>query len=421
MSECHTSADEQIALWRCLLLEHDEILREEVDELEAHVREAVAEGVADGASEEQRVADAIAAVGTPWVVALEHAKADPGRVWRRRVQRMLAGPLAALVVMAPLTLLGAAVFTALVTAGAYYKTAVGWRRHVVSAGLGVACMLAWQVCRGRGPQLVAWLDSRVTRLRGAMQESFNAKCLFVAAFAAAAVMWAAPMALWDLPWPYGLYWSFSHYAFVTADTVWFAAAGVALAQWAHCKRAALCRLPAPERELAMVWARRVRWMAIGLMLHIITQLAAGSLGDAAVTLIWNGYGSFDEIVGAVAGIHVIEVGFVAIACLWVALPGRHPRLRPFTGIARWWRHASGLLTTTAAALLLGAVGALLVLLDLQSDVYPATQGYEGLRRALGVCKAIGHGLQLASLAVILVLVTQRRTPQAPDGARQLAR
>lgn len=151
MSEHPSTADDDraIALWRCSLLARDEILREDIDELEAHVREAVAERVADGVTESRAVTDAIAEVGVPRVVAAEYAKADPGRVWRRRVQRMLAGPLVALAALVPITLTAVVVTVALRAAGIRDEWALVSYLAVTWVGVLAALVAVGFLARGR--------------------------------------------------------------------------------------------------------------------------------------------------------------------------------------------------------------------------------------------------------------------------------
>ena len=93
MTHQEATAAEQLAIWRRSLLAHDELLRDDLDELDAHVRAAVEARTAEGTPEAEAVASAIRDVGPPAEIAAEYAKFDPNRVWRRRLRRMLAGAL----------------------------------------------------------------------------------------------------------------------------------------------------------------------------------------------------------------------------------------------------------------------------------------------------------------------------------------
>ncbi|MAF12181.1 hypothetical protein CMK11_17180 [Candidatus Poribacteria bacterium] len=97
MSHREATAAEQLAIWRRSLLAHDELLRDDLDELEAHVRTAVEAQTAEGTPEAEAAASAIRDVGLPAEIAAEYAKFDPNRVWRRRLRRMLAGVLVGMV------------------------------------------------------------------------------------------------------------------------------------------------------------------------------------------------------------------------------------------------------------------------------------------------------------------------------------
>jgi hypothetical protein len=99
MSRLGPAAEELVAVWRRSLTAHDEFLRDDLDELEAHVRTGVAARVADGVSEAEAFADAVGDLGPPAGIAEEFGKADPSRVWRCRLRRMLVGPLVGEVVL----------------------------------------------------------------------------------------------------------------------------------------------------------------------------------------------------------------------------------------------------------------------------------------------------------------------------------
>jgi hypothetical protein len=93
MNEHDAVADERVAAWRRSLQAHDEILNDDLRELEGHVRASAEAHAAAGASAGDALDKAIADMGVPAGIAAEYAKVDPNRVWRRRLRRMLVGPL----------------------------------------------------------------------------------------------------------------------------------------------------------------------------------------------------------------------------------------------------------------------------------------------------------------------------------------
>lgn len=405
----------QIALWRCSLVEHDEIVREEVDELEAHVREAIAERIADGAPESQAVADAIAAVGASWAVAGEYAKADPGRVWRRRVQRMLTGPLAAIAICLPITYLA----TAVANGTTARFRAAGWSMSVgvgvIAVGVIAALVGVARLSRGRPRWLASSLDDRLARLRDATRRPGNARLVALGAAVVTGLLWGAPL-VWQsvggadtaAPW--------MHLVLLTFGAALLVGPLVGLTQWTHCARRSRSPVAASDRECVMTWSRRVRWMLLGQVAVMLLGIATALLGALAAGLVWRVRGTFEQMVAAYMAAHVVPWGCAAAFAVSVA-QGRPTRtLRAVDRFVAWWRAAPRLRTTALAVAAYIVCGGVLGGLGYGALVAFRVQRYVGFTLAVQVCSAITYGLLPVAITGLLLLTTRAEPTPAREGS-----
>ena len=134
-------ADEQLAVWRAELAEHDEILRDDMDELEAHVQASAAAYQAEGMGREDAARLSIADLGSVSGIAAEYATMDPSRVWRRRIRRMLLGPLVAQALCLPLVIVTGLISWLLLSNG-YDLVAVGWPSALACCGVALVVVAA---------------------------------------------------------------------------------------------------------------------------------------------------------------------------------------------------------------------------------------------------------------------------------------
>ncbi len=134
-------ADEQLAVWRAELAEHDEILRDDMDELEAHVQASAAAYQAEGMGREDAARLSIADLGSVSGIAAEYATMDPSRVWRRRIRRMLLGPLVAQALCLPLVIVTGLISCLLLSNG-YDLVAVGWPSALACCGVALVVVAA---------------------------------------------------------------------------------------------------------------------------------------------------------------------------------------------------------------------------------------------------------------------------------------
>lgn len=408
MTHSSSGVEDQLTVWRCSLLAHDEILGEDIDELEAHVREAVAERVADGATESHAVADAIAEVGAPRVIAAEYAKADPTRVWRRRAQRMLAGQLVVSAMAAAVGLPAIAVGSVLMVVGTSDRRAA--LAAVVTGGVGLlaAVVLVGAVSRGRPRRLVAALYPFAARWRAALLVSTRARrtLLGLAAVVSLAGWIPVPFKLEPLFGDGDVVVFRDFFAVLAGSIVAVAPAIIAFIHWAHRGRGALARTPLVYREAATAVGRWVRWMLVGRLLVILTEIVAGLLGAFAVGGAWRTFATYDQVLAAFIGAHVIVVGG-AVAMAIAVSQGRPGRLtRKVDRAVNSWREASWLGSAGRAVgasfsivILLGALDALAFAACLDNQ-------YVGLGPAAFNCQVAGT-VVLPPLSAALLLLTLR--------------
>ena len=81
--------NESITHWKSVLSEKGACSRDEVNELEAHLREQVADLVEVGLSEREAFSVGVSRLGTPNALGTEYAKASPMRIWRHRLATLL--------------------------------------------------------------------------------------------------------------------------------------------------------------------------------------------------------------------------------------------------------------------------------------------------------------------------------------------
>ncbi|MBT3267467.1 hypothetical protein HN371_09960 [Candidatus Poribacteria bacterium] len=407
-------ASDQIALWRCSLAEHDEILLEDIDELETHVREGIAARVADGVAEERAAVDAIAAVGSPSAMAAEYTKLDPARVWRRRMRRMLAGSLAASATVASISVVMDLSALALMATGVAAGSVFAAVMAVAGSGALAALAAVAVMSRARPRRLVARIGLLVARRRTALVVSRRARLAFVGASAVVGVASLAPLPpslaqLHEASGPTVFTDLFGVLALVALAVV---GPTIALLQWAHCGRRPVARSPASDREAAMAWTRRLRWMLVGLLSVTLVGVVAGLLGALAAGLAWHALATYEQMVAAFVGTQIIVAGAACVIAFRVS-QGRHPRaLRAMDRAVRWWRRASLLRTTGLAVLLHAAIVMSLMTLGVVAAIAVWDNRYEGLVEVAQYCQAAGMALTPV-VASSLLLGTMR-----PEAVRE---
>ena len=422
MSECHTGAEEQIAVWRCALLEHDALLRDDIDELVAHVREGAAHRVENGVDEAAATGGTIAAMGTVWRIALEYEKAHPERVWRRRVQRMLAGPLA-LTAFGTLTwYVGALLSILLTTLGAPDRWAFGAACAVCGIAVALALLAVILVSFGRPRRALAGLRERVERWRAALLNSRRGRVAFLAgAFATTTALLLAPLpSSFPTPPPIPTH---------AAETIWLSAlltfsveglVGVlVLLVLAHVGRFAASRSPLAARGTSLASARIVRWGLLGLIPTIALPCVAGLLGGIAAGLVTRRWATYEETLVAQVGAQMALLGLAASAALLVsrACP-RRPLLALSRGIARLRRASWARVLGICVAAVIGTTVALTSLL-IAAMVSLEHNEYAGLGEAGLTCLATAIAGVPARHGSLLLLTIRRERRRATDSLRGL--
>lgn len=86
--------DQAVTNWRRAMQQYDTAGPADVDELESHLRDDVAQLVVTGLTEEEAFLVATHRLGTPPALSAEFSKINPGLVWARRLFWMLAGYIA---------------------------------------------------------------------------------------------------------------------------------------------------------------------------------------------------------------------------------------------------------------------------------------------------------------------------------------
>ncbi|MAF12182.1 hypothetical protein CMK11_17185 [Candidatus Poribacteria bacterium] len=417
-----TDADDQIALWRCSLVEHDEILREDIDELEAHVRESVAACVADGLPRPQATAEAISVMGAPGAIAAEYAKADPGRVWRRRMQRMSLGALTASAAVASIAVAMDMLALVLIAAGVDAGSVVAAVVTVGGVGALTALAAATMMSRARPRGIVARVAPLLARWRAALVASPRTRRAFVGGSAVVGVACLAP-----LP-PSLAQLHETDTAIVFTDLFWVLAAvtlavvgpTIALIQWGHCGRGAISRSSVSEREVRMGWSRSVRWMLVGHLLVTLLGVVAGLLGALAAGLAWHALATYEQMVAAFVGAQVIVGGGACVVAYRVSQGRRSRALRAMDRGVRWWRAASWAPTTGLAILLHVTIMTLLTALGVAAASAVWDNRYEGLAEVAQLCQAAGVVLTPVVASSLLLRTIRPDATRARDDLRERA-
>jgi hypothetical protein len=367
MTHQEATAAEQLAIWRRSLLAHDELLRDDLDELDAHVRAAVEARTAEGTPEAEAVASAIRDVGPPAEIAAEYAKFDPNRVWRRRLRRMLAGAL-----IGPVAVLVA------VHGARVPLYAAGWDpgpRVGIYFAFAIACLallLAAAVVLPR-PGL--------SDERAALARAWDLLAARPWAIATATVA----MLVGVLQWSGRMVQIAHHTAGRTLDrdaaTGPLESAGyialppilIAVSLWmAHRERTqARAELAHGDDPL---WSRRVRWMLVGQVVALIAPCLHHAARVTA-TLTWHSGASLDRISLAHGSPYIVTA--IVVSATVAAASGR--RRIPLT------RRVDSALTWLAAGPLrsgLAAAAAYIVCVRIQHALYLlGIDAFSGMRYA----------------------------------------
>ncbi|MBT5711585.1 hypothetical protein HOI71_11115, partial [Candidatus Poribacteria bacterium] len=287
MSHPQATSAQEIAAWRRSLLAHDEFLRDDLDELEAHVRTAVEAQIAEGLPESEAAAYAIRDLGTPADIAAEYAKIDPNRVWRRRLRRMLAGAL-----IGPVAVLVA------VHGARVPLLAAGW-----GPGSSVGIYYAFAIAC-----LALLLASAVVLPRPGLSEERAALARawgFLAARPWAIATATVAMLVGVLQWSGRILQVAHHTAGRTLDRG--AATGtfqgacyialppilIAVALWMAHRERTQRRAGLADRDDPL-WSRRVRWMLAGQVVALIAPCLHHA-GRIAADLTWHSGASLGQI------------------------------------------------------------------------------------------------------------------------------
>ncbi len=414
--------DDPIALWRCSLVEHDEPLSEDIDELEAHVRESVAARVGDGVPRPQATAEAISVMGAPSAIAAEYAKADPGRVWRRRMQRMSLGALAASAAVASIAVVMDLLALVLLAAGVDAGSVMAAVVTVGGVGALTALAAATMMSRARPRGMVARVAPLVARWRAALVASPRTRRAFVGGSAVVGVACLAPLP----PSLAQLHETDTQIVFT--DLFWVLAAvtlavvgpTIALVQWGHFGRGAISRSSVSEREVRMGWSRSVRWMLLGHLLVTLLGVVAGLLGALAAGLAWHALATYEQMVAAFVGAQVVVGGGACVVAYRVSQGRRSRALRAIDRGVRWWRAASWAPTTGLAILLHVTIMTLLTALGVAAARAVWDNRYEGLAEVAQLCQAAGVALTPVVASSLLLLTIRPGPARARDDLRERA-
>ncbi len=416
-----TDLEPRLAAWRRSMLSHDEILRDDLEELEAHLRAGIAGHVDDGMPEAEAVTRAMRDLGEPAAIAAECAKEDPNRVWRRRLRRMLVGPLVGRVV----AVLAPGVARLPFVAGGLY--AVGPHGPTrLYASLVALCLLA--------PLAVAVaLPGRALRMErdalAAAWRRLGSRYMARVAVALGALLVAVLSRTG--PWGVGRLVrhvggrGLSELAFGNGpDHIWYytypaiiapPALMVAILWMAHRERAHECA--GWRRDYDPLWSRRVRWVMLGQALLLMAP-SADNLGRIAAVQAWRARGSMAEISAAQGAPYVAAL--LALGLVGGALGMRRelPLLRRADRVLRWM--SLGSVGSAAAMLCLYAlcVYAQRLVYAVASTAFDVTR-YGGAHMVEAAWRqAWGIGYPVVAIAVIAWLLLREKVPAAHPSRRR---
>jgi hypothetical protein len=413
-------AETRLALWRCSLAEHDEILRDDLDELEAHVRASVAAYCSDGMSAEDAARRSIADLGAPVDIAREYATMDPTRVWRRRVRRMLLGPLVAQAVCLPLVTLTGLVSWLLMSNG-HGLAAVAWPSALVCCGVALALVAAGiHVAGGRPESLARWL--RHAMRRGS--SSANAVLrpwAFPSGAALVGVLWVAPATLAPVNDEAQPGYLLIHMLCLMLIPLLLPLPLVAAILWSHARRGSIRRVSAEARAWAVASSRDLRWMLFGVAVMLVLGLAGPLVGMVCAGLAWHAMGSYDQMAVAYVSANICLARLAATGAVQFAHGRPRRALLAADRLLRRWRAASNF-RAAATVVSISVVGVVGVVALLVAAVFAfRAQRFHGFTQVGQFCAVGIHGVTPLGLWALFTLLDRPRLRLANGGLHELTR
>lgn len=150
--------ERRLSAWRESIGRAGTLTRDDIEELELHLRDSVESLSRVGLTEEEAILVALRRIGDPTVLAVEYRKVNPGLAWARRWYWMTAGFLAFTLAIGCVRLLS--------HAGAWFALGTGsadaWFVGVGLVGLGALCLSMIRSAKRPGGRMAHGFQSVAT-------------------------------------------------------------------------------------------------------------------------------------------------------------------------------------------------------------------------------------------------------------------
>lgn len=391
-----TEARNAVSEWRASLREHDAILADDADELEAHVRESAGLHVAFGASPDEAAEIAVREIGDTAEIAAEYDKEDPNRVWRRPVRRMLVGPL---VIAGLLRFCRWAAYGVGISVLEHSGPDRGRMDQIACGATAVALTagaiggITWLAAARRAEGFRHKADRRCAWVLGSRRARRVAAGALVVTAVAVGVA-TAP----GRTYPYGTLMPLATNAGRAVYATALLMCPVALWPGMWLGR------DAATRGAASLWRRRLRWMVAGQAAMMLMALALEAAPNAAAWTLWTARARYSGVLGAyAAAVGAVAVGELLLVFALVTGRPSWPR-RWATALGKLWgggrrRRKAALCATAGVVVALAMATAAVSFMDVRSIAYV------GMLEAQVLVSAVWRLLHpLVSCALVLWLV-----------------